>query len=109
VSWYFVRRLNVVDGLLRGQPHAISIVHSRNVDALRHRFDFVAEVGEKPQRIGRIAGDTRNQAGDQQLARRSIHPSCAPELFPGVVCAPCPRRKANARDGSVLARQPVPR
>src|SRR5450756_1108172 len=62
------QRKQFIDGLLSDLPHAIGIVHSRNVDALHDRSDFVAKVGEKSQWIGRIVSDTRDQARDQNLA-----------------------------------------
>ena len=36
----------------RGLPHAIGVFHAGDVDALHHRPDLIAKVGEKPQRIG---------------------------------------------------------
>ena len=40
-----------------------------DVDALHHRFDLIAKVGEEAQGIGRIVRDARNQSRDQNLAR----------------------------------------
>src|SRR5580698_2961940 len=62
------QRKQLVDGLLRCQPHPIGVLHSGDVDALHHGSDLVAKVGEKTQGIRRVVGDTRNQAGDQELA-----------------------------------------
>src|ERR1700684_151914 len=62
------QRKQLVDGLLRCQPRPIGILHSGDVDALHHGSDLVAKVGEKTQGIRRVVGDTRNQAGDQELA-----------------------------------------
>jgi hypothetical protein len=44
----------LIDVGLRDAVDAIGVFHTGDVDALDHRFDLVAEVGEEAQRIERV-------------------------------------------------------
>jgi len=67
-AWRLHQREQFVDRFLRGLAHLIGLIHSSDVDSFHHRSDLIAKIGEKTQWIRRVIGDTRNQAGDQQLA-----------------------------------------
>ena len=48
----------LIDRRLRDLTNAVGVVHACDVDALHHRFDLVAEVGEEAQGIRLLVGDT---------------------------------------------------
>jgi hypothetical protein len=78
----FHQRKQFVDSLLRHLSHAIGIFHAGDVDALYHRFDLVAKVGEESQGIALFIGDTGDQAGEQNLIGEHAPVQFFHDMFP---------------------------